>query len=150
MPSNSAVFPVRIRVVVLPVLRPALFEGLRAFPERPSDVSRYAGRFEHVFETTVAGVTLQAPQLDISTVAAGGGSRLAFRAGLFAVGPESAGAVPGPVCYRRQGGVLAVTDANLLLGRLVPDAFPAIFGPNGDQPLDECASRAAFASLTSL
>ncbi len=70
----------------------------------------------------------QAPQLDINTVAAGGGSRLFFRAGLFVVGPESAGAHPGPVCYKK-GGYLAITDANLALGRILPDFFPKIFGP---------------------
>lgn len=111
-----------------------------------TDVSRYAGRLEHVFETETAGVTVQAPQLDITTVAAGGGSRLFYRAGMFAVGPESAGASPGPVCYRK-GGHLAVTDANLLLGRVIPDLFPRIFGENADQPLDVDAARAAFADL---
>lgn len=84
-----------------------------------TDVSRYAGHFEHVFETVTAGVSLQAPQLDINTVAAGGGSKLYFRHGLFVVGPESVGAHPGPVCYRK-GGDLAVTDANVLLGRIQP------------------------------
>lgn len=111
-----------------------------------TDVSRYAGRLEHVFETQTAGVTIQAPQLDITTVAAGGGSRLFFKNGMFVVGPESAGANPGPVCYRR-GGHLAVTDANLLLGRVVPELFPAIFGKNGDQPLDVVAAREAFDAL---
>ena len=94
-----------------------------------TDVSRFAGTYEHVFETTTAGVTIQAPQLDINTVAAGGGSRLHFRAGLFAVGPDSAGAHPGPVCYKKAGGRLAVTDANLALGRILPEFFPRIFGP---------------------
>ena len=69
-------------------------------------------------------MTIQAPQLDINTVAAGGGSRLFFRAGLFVVGPESAGAHPGPVCYKKGGGMLAITDANLALGRGRPDFFP--------------------------
>ncbi len=81
-----------------------------------TDVSRFDGRFAHVYESVTAGVAIQAPQLDINTVAAGGGSRLFFRSGLFAVGPESAGAHPGPVCYRK-GGHLAVTDANLQLGK---------------------------------
>ncbi|KAA0195316.1 hypothetical protein HAZT_HAZT004716, partial [Hyalella azteca] len=111
-----------------------------------TDVSRYAGVFEHVFESTVAGITLQSPQLDINTVAAGGGSRLFFQSGLFVVGPESAGANPGPVCYKK-GGPLAVTDANLLLGRLLPEHFPRIFGPTEDQPLDADASRKAFEEL---
>ncbi|XP_064599058.1 5-oxoprolinase-like [Liolophura sinensis] len=101
-----------------------------------TDVSRYAGEFEHVFETTTAGVTIQAPQLDINTVAAGGGSMLFFRAGMFVVGPESAGAHPGPVCYQK-GGPLTVTDANLCLGRILPQYFPHIFGPTEDQPLDK-------------
>lgn len=112
-----------------------------------TDVSRYAGRFEHIFETHTAGVTIQAPQLDINTVAAGGGSRLFFRAGMFYVGPESAGAHPGPVCYRK-GGHLTVTDANVVLGRIQPALFPRIFGENADQPLDIEASRVAFAELT--
>eukprot|EP00898_Chlorokybus_atmophyticus_P008691 jgi/Chlat1/8823/Chrsp91S09254 len=112
-----------------------------------TDVSRYDGAFEHVYETVTAGVTIQAPQLDINTVAAGGGSRLQFRNGVFSVGPESVGAHPGPVCYRK-GGSLAVTDANLVLGRLLPQFFPSIFGPDEDQPLDIEASRTAMAQLT--
>lgn len=113
-----------------------------------TDVSRYgSGRYEHVFETTTAGVTIQSPQLDINTVAAGGGSRLFFRNGLFIVGPESAGAHPGPACYRK-GGPLTVTDANLFLGRLLPDFFPKIFGKTEDQGLDESASEKLFQELT--
>ncbi|KAL8903923.1 MAG: hypothetical protein Q9207_003603 [Kuettlingeria erythrocarpa] len=113
-----------------------------------TDVSRYgSGRYEHVFETTTAGVTIQSPQLDINTVAAGGGSRLFFRNGLFVVGPESAGAHPGPACYRK-GGPLTVTDANLFLGRLLPDFFPKIFGPKEDQGLDIQASQRLFHQLT--
>ena len=113
-----------------------------------TDVSRYgSGRYEHVFETTTAGVTIQSPQLDINTVAAGGGSRLFFRNGLFVVGPESAGAHPGPACYRK-GGPLTVTDANLFLGRLLPDFFPKIFGKTEDQGLDEKASKKLFHELT--
>ena len=101
-----------------------------------TDVSRYAGQLEHVFETTTAGVTIQAPQLDIHTVAAGGGSRLFYTNGLYRVGPESASATPGPVCYRKPGGQLAITDANLILGRILPEYFPKIFGPSEDEPLD--------------
>ncbi|KAL8664685.1 MAG: hypothetical protein Q9202_002820 [Teloschistes flavicans] len=113
-----------------------------------TDVSRYgSGRYEHVFETTTAGVTIQSPQLDINTVAAGGGSRLFFRNGLFVVGPESAGAHPGPACYRK-GGPLTVTDANLFLGRLLPDFFPKIFGKKEDQGLDKEASEKLFRELT--
>ncbi|NXD87695.1 OPLA oxoprolinase, partial [Halcyon senegalensis] len=111
-----------------------------------TDVSRYAGEYEHVFEATTAGVSIQAPQLDINTVAAGGGSRLFFRSGLFVVGPESAGAHPGPACYRK-GGPLTVTDANLCLGRLLPDYFPRIFGPGEDQPLCREAAAQAFRQL---
>ncbi|XP_078392252.1 5-oxoprolinase [Cetorhinus maximus] len=99
-----------------------------------TDVSRFAGEYEHVFEATTAGITVQAPQLDVNTVAAGGGSILSFRSGLFVVGPESAGAHPGPTCYRK-GGPLTITDANLCLGRLLPDYFPKIFGATEDQPL---------------
>jgi len=112
-----------------------------------TDVSRYAGQYEHVFETTTAGITIQAPQLDINTVAAGGGSRLFFEAGAFRVGPESAGAHPGPVCYRKRG-YLAVTDANLVLGRVIPEFFPKIFGPNEDEPLDVAGAQQAMASVT--
>ncbi|XP_018428770.1 PREDICTED: 5-oxoprolinase isoform X1 [Nanorana parkeri] len=112
-----------------------------------TDVSRYAGEYEHVFEATTAGISIQAPQLDINTVAAGGGSMLFFRSGLFVVGPESAGAHPGPACYRK-GGPLTVTDANLCLGRLLPDYFPRIFGPSEDQPLSEEDTTRKFQELT--
>lgn len=113
-----------------------------------TDVSRYgSGRYDHVFETTTAGVTIQSPQLDINTVAAGGGSRLFFRNGLFVVGPESASAHPGPACYRKDG-PLTITDANLFLGRLVPDFFPKIFGKNEDEGLDASASEGLFQELT--
>ncbi|QRV95664.1 5-oxoprolinase [Ceratobasidium sp. AG-Ba] len=108
-----------------------------------TDVSRFDGRYEKVYETTTAGVTIQSPQLDINTVAAGGGSCLTFKNGLFLAGPESAGAEPGPACYRK-GGPLAVTDANLMLGRLIPDLFPKIFGKSENEALDMEASRAAF------
>lgn len=111
-----------------------------------TDVSRFDGRYEVVYETTTAGVTIQSPQLDINTVAAGGGSRLFFRNGLFQAGPESAGAEPGPVCYRK-GGPLALTDANLLLGRLIPSYFPKIFGKSEKEPLDVDATREAFDKL---
>uniref|UniRef100_A0A671QP07 5-oxoprolinase-like n=1 Tax=Sinocyclocheilus anshuiensis TaxID=1608454 RepID=A0A671QP07_9TELE len=112
-----------------------------------TDVSRYAGQYEHVFEATISGITLQAPQLDISTVAAGGGSRLFFRSGMFVVGPESAGAHPGPACYRK-GGPLTVTDANLALGRLLPSFFPKIFGPGENEPLSTEETMKHFRTLT--
>ncbi|GAB1602003.1 5-oxoprolinase-like [Argonauta hians] len=112
-----------------------------------TDVSRYAGQYEHVFESTTAGIPIQAPQLDVNTVAAGGGSILQFRCGLFNVGPESAGAHPGPMCYRK-GGPLTVTDANLCLGRILPKYFPRIFGKTKDQPLDKDATLSAFQRLT--
>ncbi|KAF8345092.1 Hydantoinase/oxoprolinase-domain-containing protein [Amanita rubescens] len=111
-----------------------------------TDVSRFNGRYELVYETTTAGVTIQSPQMDINTVAAGGGSRLFFRNGLFQAGPESAGAEPGPVCYRK-GGPLAITDANLFLGRLLPEYFPKIFGKSAKEPLDVDATRRAFKEL---
>jgi 5-oxoprolinase (ATP-hydrolysing) len=111
-----------------------------------TDVSHYAGVYERSFETEVAGVRMRAPMMDIHTVAAGGGSICQFRDGRFQVGPESAGADPGPACYRR-GGPLTVTDCNVLLGKLSPDHFPAVFGPGGDQPLDVAAVRARFAEL---
>ena len=112
-----------------------------------TDVSRFGGDFELVHETETAGVRIQAPQLHIKTVAAGGGSRLFFENGMFQVGPESSGAHPGPVCYRKNGR-LSVTDANLVLGRLQPGYFPKIFGPTKDQPLDGEAARRALAELT--
>ncbi|BGP43055.1 hypothetical protein JCM10449v2_007070 [Rhodotorula kratochvilovae] len=111
-----------------------------------SDVSRFDGKFEKTYETTTAGVSIQTPQLDIHTVAAGGGSCLTFRNGLFHAGPESAGAEPGPACYRK-GGPLAITDANLVLGRLFPAYFPKIFGKTEDQPLSRDASVEAFEAL---
>jgi 5-oxoprolinase (ATP-hydrolysing) len=112
-----------------------------------TDVSRFAGTYDLVFESSTAGVTIQAAQLDVNTVAAGGGSLLKYRNGMFLVGPDSAGARPGPVCYKRKGGLLAVSDANLVLGRLVPRTFPHVFGPREDEPLDLGASRRAFEAL---
>ncbi|MBN2809293.1 MAG: 5-oxoprolinase, partial [Deltaproteobacteria bacterium] len=112
-----------------------------------TDVSRFGGDYELVSETEIAGVRVQAPQLHIKTVAAGGGSRLFYVNGMFKVGPESAGAHPGPVCYRKNG-FLSVTDANLVLGRLQPEDFPCIFGPDENLPLDLEASRCAFTQLT--
>ncbi|XP_044745499.1 5-oxoprolinase [Coccinella septempunctata] len=112
-----------------------------------TDVSRFAGSYEHVYESTTAGVTIQAPQLDVNTVAAGGGSMLFFRSGLFVVGPDSAGADPGPACYKK-GGPLTVTDANLVLGRLLPEYFPKIFGKGENEALDKEASLEKFTELT--
>ncbi len=100
-----------------------------------TDVCHYNGEFERSFETEVAGARVRAPMMDIHTVAAGGGSILSFRDGRFQVGPESAGADPGPACYRR-GGPLTVTDCNVMLGKLQPLHFPCVFGPNADQPID--------------
>ncbi len=111
-----------------------------------TDVSHYAGDYERSFETEVAGVRMRAPMMDIHTVAAGGGSICSFRDGRFQVGPESAGADPGPACYRR-GGPLTVTDCNVMLGKLNPDHFPHVFGPEGDQPLDAEVVRERFAAL---
>ena len=111
-----------------------------------TDVALYDGAYERINETELAGVRLRAPMIRIHTIAAGGGSILRFEDGRFQVGPGSAGADPGPMCYRR-GGPLTVTDANLLLGRLLPDSFPAVFGPQADQPLDPRGVRAAFARL---
>jgi 5-oxoprolinase (ATP-hydrolysing) len=111
-----------------------------------TDVSHYDGEYERAFETEVAGVRMRAPMMRIHTVAAGGGSILHFDGARFRVGPDSAGANPGPKCYRR-GGPLAVTDANVMVGKLIPDFFPKIFGLAQDQPLDDAAVREAFASL---
>ncbi|MFH8563168.1 hydantoinase B/oxoprolinase family protein [Streptomyces sp. NPDC017988] len=111
-----------------------------------TDVSHYAGEYERVFTTQVAGVRLRAPMLDIHTVAAGGGSVLHFDGSRYRVGPGSAGAVPGPASYRG-GGPLTVTDANVALGRVQPAHFPSVFGPDGDQPLDDALVRDRFAAL---
>jgi len=108
-----------------------------------TDVSHYAGAFEKTYETQVAGVRMRAPMMYIHTVAAGGGSLLTYEGDRFRVGPASAGADPGPVCYRR-GGKLAVTDINVCLGKLQPEMFPKLFGPGQDLPLDREAARAAF------
>ncbi|KAJ0385257.1 hypothetical protein COL922a_006766 [Colletotrichum nupharicola] len=113
-----------------------------------TDVSRYAGVYDHVFETTTAGIAIQSPQLDIHTVAAGGGSILTWKNGLFNVGPESASAHPGPACYRK-GGPLTVTDANLFLGRLLPEYFPKVFGPKENEPLSREVTASKFLELTS-
>ena len=111
-----------------------------------TDVSHYAGEFERQYETQVAGVRLRAPMLSIHTVAAGGGSILHFDGGRYRVGPDSAGADPGPACYGN-GGPLTVTDANVLLGRIQPGHFPRVFGPSGEAPLDVSAPRRLFAEL---
>jgi len=111
-----------------------------------TDVSHYAGAFERTNETIVAGVRLSAPMLHVHTVAAGGGSICFFDGMRLRVGPHSAGADPGPACYRR-GGPLTITDCNVLLGRVRPEFFPSIFGPNGDQMLDRDVVREKFAAL---
>ncbi|MER6012784.1 hydantoinase B/oxoprolinase family protein [Streptomyces bluensis] len=111
-----------------------------------TDVSHFAGEYERVFTTQIAGVRLRAPMLDIHTVAAGGGSILHFDGSRYRVGPDSAGADPGPACYRG-GGPLTVTDANVMLGRIQPGHFPRVFGADGDQPLDDALVRERFAVL---
>jgi 5-oxoprolinase (ATP-hydrolysing) len=111
-----------------------------------TDVSHYAGAFERVFETQVAGVRMRAPMMSIHTVAAGGGSILHFDGARLRVGPDSAGANPGPASYRR-GGPLAITDCNVLLGKIQPDYFPQVFGPTGDEPLDRKRVKELFDDL---
>ncbi len=111
-----------------------------------TDVAHYNGEFERTFETLVAGVRMRAPMMLIHTVAAGGGSICTFDGSRYRVGPESAGADPGPVCYRR-GGPLTVTDCNVMLGKLQEKFFPAVFGPGQDEALDIDAVRRAFAKL---
>lgn len=122
-----------------------------------TDVSHYSGGnengsnggnsdYERTFETEVAGIRLRAPMMAIHTVAAGGGSILQFDGARYRVGPESAGAYPGPTCYRR-GGPLTVTDCNVMLGKLQPDFFPTVFGPSGDLPLDKAAVISGFKTL---
>jgi len=111
-----------------------------------TDVSHFDGEFERAFETQVAGVRMRAPMMNIHTVAAGGGSILQFDGARYRVGPESAGAVPGPACYRR-GGPLTVTDCNVMLGKIQPKHFPKVFGPQGTEALDLGAVKAAFGEL---
>jgi 5-oxoprolinase (ATP-hydrolysing) len=113
-----------------------------------TDVSHFADQYERTFETEVAGVRMRAPMMLIHTVAAGGGSILHFDGSRLRVGPDSAGADPGPKCYRR-GGPLTVTDANVMVGKLIPGFFPKIFGSTQDQPIDAAAVQAAFAALAS-
>ena len=112
-----------------------------------TDVSHFAGEFEREFETQVAGVRMRAPMMSIHTVAAGGGSLLAFDGARFRVGPQSAGANPGPACYRR-GGKLAVTDANVILGKVQPTHFPKMFGPKGNEALSYEASLEKFSEMS--
>ena len=111
-----------------------------------TDVAHYDGAYERAFETEVAGVRMRAPMMMIHTVAAGGGSICSFDGARYRVGPESAGADPGPACYRR-GGPLCVTDCNVLLGKLQPEFFPRVFGPNQDEPLDRDVVAGKFAAL---
>ena len=111
-----------------------------------TDVAHYAGEYELTGDSVVAGVRVAAPMMQIHTVAAGGGSICQFDGGRFRVGPESAGADPGPACYRK-GGPLTVTDCNLFLGRIDPAFFPRVFGPGGDQPLDPDAARARLEAV---
>ncbi len=111
-----------------------------------TDVCHYDGELERAFETEIAGVRMRAPMMRIHTVAAGGGSILHHKDGRFQAGPDSAGANPGPACYRR-GGPLAVTDANVMVGKLQPQYFPAIFGPGRDQPLDAITVKQKFEAL---
>ncbi|HYQ92981.1 MAG TPA: hydantoinase/oxoprolinase family protein, partial [Candidatus Competibacteraceae bacterium] len=112
-----------------------------------TDVAHYAGEYERAFETLVAGVRMRAPMMHIHTVAAGGGSICRFDGSRLRVGPESAGANPGPACYRR-GGPLAVTDCNVLLGKIQPAFFPKVFGPRQDQPLDRDSLVQRLQALT--
>ena len=127
------------------------FERIIAFDMggTSTDVTHFAGEFERRLETEVAGVRICAPMMHIHTVAAGGGSVCRFDGTRLRVGPESAGAVPGPACYRR-GGPLTVTDCNVMLGRLPADFFPKIFGPGGDLPLDVQVVRQRFKELSEM
>jgi 5-oxoprolinase (ATP-hydrolysing) len=111
-----------------------------------TDVSHYNGEYERSFESVVAGARIRAPMMSIHTVAAGGGSVLFFDGSRFRVGPDSAGANPGPACYRR-GGPLAVTDCNVMLGKIQPAFFPKVFGPNADEPLDAAVVREKFTAM---
>ncbi len=111
-----------------------------------TDVAQYSGEYERSLETEIAGVRLRSPMMRIHTVAAGGGSILHYEGGRFRVGPDSAGSDPGPACYRK-GGPLTVTDCNVMLGKLQPEFFPRIFGPNADQSLDSELVRRKFEEL---
>ena len=111
-----------------------------------TDVAHYNGEYERAFETLVAGVRMRAPMMNIHTVAAGGGSILHFDGSRYRVGPDSAGANPGPACYRRDG-PLCVTDANVMLGKIQPEFFPKVFGPNADKALDGSIVRQQFDAL---
>ncbi len=111
-----------------------------------TDVSRFAGDYELSFFTELAGLRIQSPQLDINTVAAGGGSRLYYENGIFKVGPESSGAHPGPVCYKKNG-YLSITDANLVLGRLIPEFFPKVFGANANEAIDKDLAITEFRKI---
>ncbi|MCC6982444.1 MAG: hydantoinase B/oxoprolinase family protein [Bauldia sp.] len=134
-------------VAAVATAREAGFERVIGFDMggTSTDVAHYDGAFERTTETEVAGVRVRAPMMRIHTVAAGGGSILAHEGGRFRVGPESAGANPGPTAYRR-GGPLTVTDANVMTGRILPHHFPSIFGPKADQPLDARIVRQLFAA----
>ena len=114
-----------------------------------TDVCHFAGEYERSFETELAGVRIRAPMMEINTVAAGGGSILSFKDGRFQVGPESAGAIPGPASYGK-GGPLTVTDCNVLLGKLHPNHFPKVFGENGDEPLNTTIVKKKFLDLSKL
>ena len=111
-----------------------------------TDVSHYAGEFERFYETEVAGIRVRSPMMDIHTVAAGGGSILHFDGSRLRVGPDSAGADPGPASYGNDG-PLAITDCNVILGKLRPEFFPSVFGTDGQQPLDLEATTTAFQAL---
>ncbi len=130
------------------VSRQAGFERIIGFDMggTSTDVTHWAGEYERAFVTEVAGVRLRAPMMSIHTVAAGGGSICTFDGARFRVGPESAGAAPGPAAYRR-GGPLTVTDCNVMVGKLDPELFPKVFGPDGDAALDADIVRAKFAAL---
>jgi 5-oxoprolinase (ATP-hydrolysing) len=114
-----------------------------------TDVSHFAGELEHEFESLVAGVRIRAPMMSINTVASGGGSILSYDGLRFRVGPQSAGAVPGPACYRR-GGPLTLTDANVLIGKIQPEWFPNVFGPQGNEPIDVDVVKRKFEELSKL
>jgi len=130
------------------VARAAGFERVIGFDMggTSTDVWHYAGEYERTFDSEVAGVRMRTPMMYVHTVAAGGGSILEFDGARLRVGPASAGADPGPACYRR-GGPLAVTDANLVVGKILPAHFPRVFGPGGDEPLDVDGARGRFEDL---
>ncbi len=136
-------------IAVISISQKAGFDRVLGFDMggTSTDVCHFRGTLERLWENEIAGITIRTPMVPVHTIAAGGGSILAFSGTRLSVGPQSAGANPGPACYRR-GGPLTITDANVLLGKVLPQYFPTVFGPAGDQPLDTQTVITQFQTLT--